>query len=127
MRLLTLTGISKKVLNELIEYGIKTIEIRSAHNLYTLMRANPGDLLFLTYKSYEDITPGTEGVIARLRRKELGIRKCYGIEEETDECETIFARIQVEFVNVGRVIRPEEQEFGREFFVYLKVTFYEIS
>ena len=104
MQYIALTGISSQVLRDLQENHIRTIEIRSPHNFYSVYATDVEDLIFLTKTSYSDIRSGTIGLIARITQRQIAIQR---IMEKTDmiieEYELFTARLQLKLQGIGRV------------------------
>ncbi len=125
MKVLGLTGISKRVIDELVEHGIKTIELRSSHNVLAASRAQVGDLVFLTPHSLEDLVPGAEGVLARIMEKNVSLRRI-GVfsHEEPEEREMLVARLKLSLVNICRASKYEASgEFSEVRFYFSTSTF----
>lgn len=118
MKYITLTGISSQVLKELQDNRIRTLEIRSPHNFYSVHDTDVGDFVLLTRISYNDVKTGTIGMIARIRKKQVAIHHLMQITEDVfEECETFSTRLQLELKGLGRVRRVEENALGRPFLV----------
>lgn len=108
MRYIVLSGISPHVLKDLEHNKIKTIEIRSPHNFLSAIETNVGDVIFLTPTSIDDIRPGTLGVIAKIREKQVAMhRMIQKTEESYEEAEVQMARLQLEMKGHARVRRSE--------------------
>ncbi len=108
MQYIVLSGISPQVLKELEHNKIKTIEIRSPHNFLSALETNAGDVIFLTSTSQMDVRPGTIGVIARIREKQVSMhRVIQKTEEFYEEAEVQLARLQLEMKGHARVRRAE--------------------
>ncbi len=108
MRYIVLSGISPHVLKDLEHNKIKTIEIRSPHNFLSAIETNVGDVIFLTPTSIDDIRPGTLGVIAKIREKQVAMhRMIQKTEESYEEAEVQMARLQLELKGHARVRRSE--------------------
>ena len=108
MRHIVLSGISKNVLSDLEREKIKTVEIRSPHNFLSALQTNVGDLIFLTATSQQDLSPGTTGLIVRIREKQVSMHRI--IQKTTEfyeESEFQLARLQLEMRGRGRVRRAE--------------------
>ncbi|NPA47060.1 MAG: DUF473 domain-containing protein [Thermococci archaeon] len=102
MEAIMLSGIARRVLDELLHNPYRTIEVRSARNVEALERAEAGGKLFLTYDSAEDIHVGTEGLVVELLRvEEMETRIPW---EESDEREVTVCRAQVRLVGLGRIM-----------------------
>lgn len=108
MRHIVLSGISPQVLKDLEYNKIKTIEIRSPHNFYSAIEINVGDVVFLTSASLGDVRPGTTGVIAKIREKQISMHRLIQKNEEFyEEREVALARLQLELKGHARVRRAE--------------------
>ena len=106
MRCLVLTGISKDVLEDLIRRHIKTVELRSAHNIATAMRAEVGDCVFLTSAKTFDVDSGTLGIIAQVTGKEIYSHSLmFSTPTLIQESEMTVVRLKLEVKGVGRVVR----------------------
>ncbi|GBE54374.1 hypothetical protein BMS3Bbin15_00527 [archaeon BMS3Bbin15] len=119
MQVFGLTGISKQVVDDLVENGGRTIEIRSSHNLASATRVEPGDLIFVTRHSRDDLTPGVEGVLARVVAKEFAMRRVgvYSVNE-VEEQEVEVARLKLEMVTACRAAKAEVYGVVRETIFY---------
>jgi hypothetical protein len=115
---MALTGISSQVLTDLQNNRIRSIEIHSPHNFFTIHDAETGSLVFLTKISYSDINTGTIGLIARINQRQIAIHR---IVQSTDqiyeEYETYAARLQLELRGIGRVRRIEQADIGKPYIV----------
>ncbi len=106
MRCLVLTGISKDVLEDLVRRHIKTIELRSAHNIATAMKAEVGDCVFLTSAKTFDVDRGTLGIIAHVTGKEIYSHSLmFSTPTLIQESEMTVVRLKLEVRGVGRVVR----------------------
>ncbi|NJD98688.1 DUF473 domain-containing protein [Thermococcus sp. GR7] len=102
MEAVTLAGIARRVLDELLRSPYKTLEIRSARNVVALERARELGRVFLTYETYQDITIGTEGLLAELLKLESMEQRIPW--EESDEREITVCRAQVRLLGLGRIV-----------------------
>ncbi len=108
MRHVVLSGISPQVLKDLEHDKIKTIEIRSPHNFLSVLETDVGDVIFLTPTSLGDVRPGTIGVIAKIREKQISMhRVIQRTEMYYEEAEVQMARLQLELKGHARVRRAE--------------------
>ncbi|HEY9206789.1 MAG TPA: DUF473 domain-containing protein [Candidatus Methanoperedens sp.] len=108
MQYIVLSGISPSVLRDLEHNKIKTIEIRSPHNFLSALETNVGDVIFLTSTSLGDIRPGTAGIFARIREKQVAMhRVVQKTEEFYEEAEVQMARLQLEIKGHARVRRAQ--------------------
>ncbi|MFA4663417.1 DUF473 domain-containing protein [Pyrococcus kukulkanii] len=108
MELPLLSGITRRALDALLRNPFRTLEIRSARNYIVLERVREGDLVFLTYESLEDVTRGTEGIVARVVKIERMFQRVPW--EESDEREVSVCRVQLRLVGLGRIIDVEEKD-----------------
>ncbi|MFA4647029.1 DUF473 family protein [Pyrococcus kukulkanii] len=108
MELPLLSGITRRALDALLRNPFRTLEIRSARNYIVLERVREGDLVFLTYESLEDVTKGTEGIVARVVKIERMFQRVPW--EESDEREMNICRVQLRLVGLGRIIEVEEKD-----------------
>lgn len=109
-----LTDIFDSVIRDLREHRIKTIEIRSAHNLFSLLNVNIGDKIFLTSTTHQDIICGTTGVIAKVSGLQTTMHRVYrGSEQYYEEREALVSKIQLQVQGLGRVKRVEEIGLGK--------------
>ncbi|HUW68306.1 MAG TPA: DUF473 domain-containing protein [Candidatus Nanoarchaeia archaeon] len=114
MQYIAITGISSQVLKELQDNRVRTIEIRSPHNFFSVNTTNPGDIIFLTRSSYDDINAGTIGLLAMIKGKQVFIHRILHKSDEIfEECETFAARLQLELDGIGRVRKVEETTLGK--------------
>ncbi len=108
MRHVVLSGISPQVLHALEHEKIKTIEIRSPNNFLSVLQTEAGDSIFLTATSQQDVRPGTTGIIARIREKQVSMHRIVQRTPEIyEESEFQIARLQLEMRGRGRVRRAE--------------------
>ena len=108
MRLIVLSGISHHVLKQLEIDKVKTIEIRSPHNFLSALETDAGDLVFLTPASKEDVRPGTTGIFAKIREKQVSMHRVVARNMEFyEEAEFQLARLQLEIRGHARVRRVE--------------------
>lgn len=126
MKVYGLTGISRRIIDELVEHGVKTIELRSSQNVLAASRAKVGDLVFLTHHSLEDLVPGAEGVLAQILEKNVGLRRV-GVfsREEPEEREMLVARLKLSLVNICRASKYEASSEFREVTFYFSASAFE--
>jgi hypothetical protein len=99
-----LSGIAPHVLKDLEHDKIKTIEVRSPHNFLSALETDVGDVIFLTSTSMGDVRPGTTGVIAKIREKQISMhRVIQRTEMFYEEAEVQMARLQLELKGQARV------------------------
>jgi len=109
MEAVILAGIARRVLDDLLRNPYRTIELRSARNVLAIEEALEEALrLFLTYDPFEDVSTGTEGLLAELiDAKELETRIPW---EESDEREITVCRAKVKLIGLGRVVEVEKKD-----------------
>ncbi|MCZ7394167.1 MAG: DUF473 domain-containing protein [Candidatus Methanoperedens sp.] len=113
MRHVVLSGIAPQALKELELEKIKTIEIRSPHNFLSALETDVGDVIFLTSTSLGDVRPGTTGIIAKIREKQISMhRVIQRTEMFYEEAEVQMARLQLEIKGHARVRRAECSALG---------------
>ena len=110
---IALTGLARHVMKELTVAKVRTVEIRSPNNFFTLLNVQPGDRVFLTESSAPDIVPGTGGLIAAIRALQIIThRTVQSSEDYYEEREAQAARAQLQLVAVGRVRKITNFEPG---------------
>ncbi|MDD1736028.1 MAG: DUF473 domain-containing protein [Methanothrix sp.] len=110
---IALTGISRHVIKELSAAKVRTVEIRSPNNFFTLLKVQPGERIFLTESSAPDIVPGTGGLIAGIRAVQIIThRTVQSSQDYYEEREAQAARVQLQLVAVGRVRKITNFEPG---------------
>ena len=120
-----LTCITPRTLRELVTEGLKTMVLKSAHNINTLIKSNMNEPIFITSRSEDDITRETEGIIATIKNVSL-----YNNRQsmDNDEYEITTARVQFELINVAKVKDITRSVEDKRLNVDIdKVTFYRIS
>ncbi len=106
MQYIVLSGISPQVLKDLEHNKVKTIEVRSPHNFLSALETKVDDVIFLTSTSLADVRPGTQGVLARIREKQVAMhRVVQRTENFYEEAEVQMARLQLEIKGHARVRR----------------------
>ncbi|NMC11212.1 MAG: DUF473 family protein [Methanothrix sp.] len=101
-----LTGMARHVMRELLTARVRTVEIRSPNNFFTLLNSEPGDRIFLTESSTTDIVQGTTGLIAGIKALQtITHRTIQSGQDYYEESEAQAARAQLQLVGVGRVRR----------------------
>lgn len=108
MRHIVLSGISSRVMKELEYDKVKTIELKSPNNFLSALETEVGDTIFLTSTSQGDVRPGTTGIIAKIREKQISMHRLVQTTNEfVEEVEIQLARLQLEIKGHGRVRRAE--------------------
>ncbi|AEF96373.1 DUF473 domain-containing protein [Methanotorris igneus] len=108
MRIIALAGISPHALSELIKNHIKTLNLKSADNLLALKSVDVGDFVFITSVVKDDIIPGTEGIIGRIRKISIIHQKTP--PEVSEERECVVGKVQIEMIGFGTCVDIAEME-----------------
>jgi len=113
MKYAALTGISPSVIAELKSGKPRTLELTSAHNIITLTGSAPGDCVFVTSITEEDLSPGDPGIMVDLLALNISMRR---IEVANpvfyEERERMSARIKVRFRGVTIARNVEGRKWG---------------
>ncbi|MBP1910684.1 DUF473 domain-containing protein [Methanolobus bombayensis] len=113
MEYIALTGISERVISDLRQNRLLTIEIRSPHNFLAALRMNVGDMLFLTHTSADDLIGGSMGIIAKLVRHQVSThRVMQSSEVYYEERETTSLRLQLDPKCIARVRKVLNNTIG---------------
>lgn len=113
MEYVALTGISERVISELRQNRLLTIEIRSPHNFLAALRLNVGDMLFLTHTSPEDLTGGSMGIIVKLLRHQVSTHRIMQSNELFyEERETTSLRLQLDPKCIARIRKVLNNTLG---------------
>ncbi len=106
MRCFVITGVSKRTIEELMKRVVKTIELRSAHNVTTALKVDVGDLVFLTPTRLHDIDRGTTGIIAEVVGKDVHTHSLiFASESIIQESEMTVVRLRLNVRGVGRIVK----------------------
>ncbi len=106
MRCYVITGISRIVIEEILRRNIKTLELKSAHNVATALKANIGERVFLTTAKTHDLSKGVSGVIADITGKEVMSQSIfYTSPQYVEECEVTVVRLKISPKGFGRIVR----------------------
>jgi hypothetical protein len=104
MRLAALTGLSRESISDLVKRGIRTFEIRSAHNLIVFSEINAGDRVFVTDAAPPDVVPGLCGHIATIRGIDVHMnRVAIATPLDYEEREAMIGRVQLVLQSGGKV------------------------
>jgi hypothetical protein len=108
MEAVVLAGIARRVLDDLLKSPYRTVELRSARNIYATERAEKENKwVFLAYEPFSDVRSGTEGLIAELLKREVMETRVPW--EESDEREVTVCRIQIHLLGLGRIVEVTER------------------
>lgn len=109
----TLTGIARHVMKDLLAARVRTVEIRSPNNFFALLGVRPGDRMFLTESSASDVVSGTSGLIADVQALQIITHRVIQSREDYyEEREAQAARVQLHLLGIGRVRRAATREVG---------------
>ena len=105
MMVAALTGISPIVIADLKLGKPRTIELQSTHNVITLSEVNPGDHIFLTAITPDDLSPGDSGIILDVQMISISMKRVIEYSHGTffEERERTSARIQLKYCGTSIV------------------------
>jgi hypothetical protein len=111
MRCYVLSGMARGIIEDIMRGNVRTIELRSAHNIATALRVNLGECVFLTYSKTSDLTRGVSGIIAEVTGKEV-VRQSlfYSSPHYIEESEMAVVRLRLNPKGVGRIIQIKSGE-----------------
>ena len=113
MEYVALTGMSERVVSELGQNRLLTIEIRSPNNFFAALHLDVGKMLFLTHTSPEDLRGGSMGIVAKLLRHQVSThRVAQSNELYYEERETTSLRLQLDPKCVARVRKVLNNTMG---------------
>ena len=113
MEYVALTGMSERVISELKQHRLLTIEIRSPHNFVAALNLNVGDLLLLMHTSPEDVTAGSTGIIAKLVKHQVSTHRMVQSNDlYYEEREVTSLRIQLDPRCIARVRKVLNNRIG---------------
>jgi hypothetical protein len=105
VRCLVFTGISRPIIEEILRRMIRTIELRSAHNVATALKAEVGNCVFLTPAKLHDLERGTAGIVAEVVGKEVTSHSMFfSSDRYIEESEMTVVRLRLNPKCLGRVI-----------------------
>jgi uncharacterized protein len=124
MEYIALTGIADSLIEILKKHNLRTLEIRSPQNFVGVLGLNAGEKVLLTSTSLQDLTDGTQGLIARVVQKQVSVHSIISSNDlYIEEREAMSARIQLECWCMARVRNVISNELGKP----VKVDAMEIS
>ena len=113
MKYAALTGISPSVIAELKSGKPRTLELNSAHNIITLTGTAPGDCIFMTSITEEDLSPGDPGIMVDLLALNISMKRVEVANPVFyEERERMSARIKVRFRGVTIARDVEGRKWG---------------
>lgn len=114
MEYIALTGIADSLIEILKKRHLRTLEIRSPQNFVGVLGLNAGDSVLLTTTSLQDLTDGTQGLIAKVVQKQISVHSIISSNDiYTEEREAMSARIQLECRCMARVRSVISNELGK--------------
>jgi hypothetical protein len=114
MEYIALTGIADSVIEILKKHDLRTLEIRNPQNFLGVLGLSAGDSVLLTSTSFQDLTDGTQGLIARVVQKQVSVHSFVSSNElYVEEREALSARIQLECRCMARVRTVISNEIGK--------------
>lgn len=114
MEYIALTGIADSLIEVLKKHHLRTLEIRSPQNFVGVLGLNAGDNVLLTTTSLQDLTDGTQGLIAKVVQKQISVHSIVSSNDfYVEEREAMSARIQLECRCMARVRSVISNELGK--------------
>jgi uncharacterized protein len=114
MEYIALTGIADSLIEVLKKHHLRTLEIRSPQNFVGVLGLNVGDNVLLTTTSLQDLTDGTQGLIAKVVQKQISVHSIVSSNDfYIEEREAMSARIQLECRCMARVRSVISNELGK--------------
>jgi len=114
MEYIALTGIADSLIEVLKKHHLRTLEIRSPQNFVGVLGLNAGDSVLLTSTSLQDLTNGTQGLIAKVVQKQISIHSIVSSNDfYIEEREAMSARIQLQCRCMARVRDVISNELGK--------------
>lgn len=106
MKCYVLTGISRKTIDEIVRRYIRTIELRSAHNVATALRVELGNCVFLTPAKLSDLGRGCIGIISEVTGKEVQSHSVFfATTRYFEENEMTVVRLKLEPKGLGKIVK----------------------
>lgn len=111
-------GLKRAVLDDLMSSGLLTLDLVSHDNVEVAMGLKEGEKVFLTDRLGEDLKKGTIGIVAQVVKSE--IREERARVPDIDERRILVARVQVSYVDLGRVteVKGNEVKIAKHFLVF---------
>lgn len=114
MEYIALTGIADSLIEVLKKHHLRTLEIRSPQNFVGVLGLNVGDNVLLTSTSLQDLTDGTQGLIAKVVQKQISVHSIVSSNDfYIEEREAMSARIQLQCRCMARVRNVISSELGK--------------
>ncbi|MCS3923806.1 DUF473 domain-containing protein [Methanosalsum natronophilum] len=122
MKYVALTGISENVIKELRNNVLLSIEIRNPKNFFSALKLNPGESVFLTSTSSEDVRKGTLGVISKVLKHQVSTHRLVQSNDMYyEERETTLIRLQLQPNCLGRVNKPYDNSIEQPTYVEAEI------
>ncbi|MDR7664555.1 DUF473 domain-containing protein [Methanosarcina sp. Z-7115] len=114
MEYIALTGIADSLIEILKKHNLRTLEIRSPQNFVGVLGLSAGENVLLTSTSLQDLTDGTQGLIAKVVQKQVSVHSILSSNDlYIEEREAMSARIQLECRCMARVRNVVSNELGK--------------
>ena len=114
MEYIALTGIADSLIEILKKHNLRTLEIRSPQNFVGVLGLSAGENVLLTSTSLQDLTDGTQGLIAKVVQKQVSVHSILSSNDlYIEEREAMSARIQLECRCMARVKNVVSNELGK--------------
>lgn len=114
MEYIALTGIADSLIEILKKHNLRTLEIRSPQNFVGVLGLSAGENVLLTSTSLQDLTDGTQGLIATVVQKQVSVHSILSSNDlYIEEREAMSARIQLECRCMARVRNVVSNELGK--------------
>lgn len=114
MEYIALTGIADSLIEILKKHHLRTLEIRSPQNFVGVLGLNAGDNVLLTSTSLQDLTNGTQGLVAKVVKKQISVHSIVSSNDfYIEEREAMSARIQLQCRCMARVRNVISNELGK--------------
>ena len=114
MEYIALTGISESVIETLKNHNLRTLELRSPQNFFSVLGLAPGDSVILTSSRLQDLSNGTQGLVARVVQKQISTHSLIMANDlYIEEREAATAKVQLKCKCMARVRDVISNEFGK--------------
>ncbi|MEM0372780.1 MAG: DUF473 family protein [archaeon] len=106
-----ITGVDYNEMRDLEKHGVKTFELVCADHICIAQQIKKGATLFIANLSKQDIRPGVEGIAAKVTDVKVDYWRT--VPREFDEKELLTARIQVHYLDEGRITKSKDNGPGK--------------
>jgi len=109
MKYAALTGINQSVIAEVKLGRPKTLELHSAHNIFTLAEVEPNTFIFMTSTDLEDLAPGDAGILAHVLGITISMKRVLEFSNPLfyEERERTSARVQLRYACTSTIKNVE--------------------